>query len=187
MGVYVLLLPELSISILKAFGDKDRIPSEAFRAPRLVCDGPPYLPEKGTYGAICSGDRDGADGTGRAVFVSGEHLQEALFPDALQKPPRQSARQAVPGLEDNARVLGEYRVIRVAQSPAGSSRFSAGYLHNVQPLRFGEIEGGGMQIRPEDLRGLAGLVVVRGHEEGFHPMKSTISASHMVESLVCAR
>jgi hypothetical protein len=44
-----------------------------------------------------------------------------------------------------------------------------------------------MQIRPEDLRGLAGLVVVRGHEEGFHPMKSTISASHMVESLVCAR
>jgi hypothetical protein len=44
-----------------------------------------------------------------------------------------------------------------------------------------------MQIRPEDLGGLPGLVVVGGYEEGFHAMESTIGASYMVESLVCAR
>src|SRR3712207_8852549 len=52
-----------------------------------------YLPDERAHGAVSGGDRDGADGLGRAVFFAGEHPEQTLVPDASQKPLGEGARQ----------------------------------------------------------------------------------------------
>ena len=182
----MLLRTELGVSLRVPVGDEDLIPPEPFGAPGLWRDSPSYRTRERADGSVRRGDRNGAYGPGRPVLIGGEHLQETLVPYSLQKPLGQSPGQSVPALDDKPRILDEYGVIREAQSLAGGNGLGRSDLRDIQGLWFGEVEGDALQLYLEDLGSLPRLVQIGGDEEGFHATESTICASFVVESPVCA-
>ena len=104
--VLMLVLTHLGVREMAPFRDEDRShpnppsPSARARSP------PRPLPED-TY--LRPRDRGRADGARRAV-LAGEHRQDALVADAREEPLGQRTRQAVPGPDDEPRVLDEDRI-----------------------------------------------------------------------------
>ena len=178
---------KLGVGERRPFGYEDGIPPEASFAPRFEWYLPLHRPRKRTNGTVCGGDRDGTDGSSRAVTLGREHLQKTLVPDAPQKPLSQRPRQPVPGLEDEPRVLDEYGGIRVVQNLAGGGGLGSGDPREVQGLQLGEVEGDAVQLYTQDLGGLPSFVWVGGYEQGFHTMESIIRTLLMLESPACAR
>ena len=131
---------KLGVGLRMTLRDEDRVPPEPSFAPGLGWYLPLHLTDKHPHGTVRGSDRDGADGPGRAVALGGEHLQKPLVPDAPQKPFGQRPRQAVPGLEDEPRVLDEYWGIRVVQSLAGGGGLGHGDPREVEGLQLGEVE-----------------------------------------------
>lgn len=178
---------KLGVGRCMTLRNEDLVPPEPSFAPELRRYLPLHLADKRPHGTIRGGDRDGADGSGRAVALGGEHLQKPLVPDAPQKPLGQRPRQTVPGLEDEARVLNEYGGIRVVQDLAGGGGLGYGDPREVEGLQLREVEGDAAQLYTQDLGGLPSFVLVGGYEQGFHTMESIIRALLMLESPACAR
>src|SRR3954452_5934852 len=111
MGDLVFSGAELGVGLRIALGDEDRVPAETLGAPGLMWDLSLHLPGEDAHG-ITGSDSDGADGPGGAVLLVQEHLEETCAPDGGQDPLRQRPRQAVPGSDDEPRILDQYGRVR---------------------------------------------------------------------------
>src|SRR5215211_9280522 len=168
--IFMLVLTHLGVREPAPLRDENRVPPEP-RPPRwlrrdLSRD---LSPE---YMLVPAGvsDRDRADGACRAV-LAGEHPQDALVADAEEEPLGQRPWQAVPGPDDEPRVLDEDRVRRRAKGLAGDMRLVDRYLAEVEGLYLGDIlgpQGGVYELDPKYPLCLAELVLVGGHEDGPH-------------------
>ena len=169
----MLVLTHLGVREMAPFRDEDRVPPEPTLPPRLGRDLSLDLSPEDSQLPPGVRDRDRADGARRAV-LAGEHRQDALVADAREEPLGQRTRQAVPGPDDEPRVLDEDRVRRVAKRLTGGPRFVDGDLCEVEGLYLGDIlgiQGGVYELDPKYPLRLAALVLVGGHEDGSHGAK----------------
>jgi hypothetical protein len=169
----MLVLTHLGVGEMAPFRDEDRVPPEPTLSPRLGRDLPLDLSPEDTHLRPRVRDRDRADGARRAV-LAGEHPEDALVADAREEPLGQRTWQAVPGPDDEPRVLDEDRVRRGAKGLTGGPRFVGGDLCEVESLYLGDIlgiQGGVYELDPKYPLRLAALVLVGGHEDGSHGAK----------------
>jgi hypothetical protein len=169
----MLVLTHLGVGEMAPFRDEDRVPPEPTLSPRLGRDLPLDLSPEDTHLRPRVRDRDRADGARRAV-LAGEHRQDALVADAREEPLGQCTWQAIPGPDDEPRVLDEDRVRRGAKGLTGGPRFVGGDLCEVEGLYLGDIlgiQGGVYELDPKYPLRLAALVLVGGHEDGSHGAK----------------
>jgi hypothetical protein len=168
--IFMLVLTHLGVREPAPLRDEDRVPPEPPNPPRLRRDLSRDLSLENTHIPAGVRNRDRADGACRAV-LAGEHPQDALVADAEEEPLGQRPWQAVPGPDDEPRVLDEDRVRRRAKGLAGDMRLVDRYLAEVEGLYLGDIlgpQGGVYELDPKYPLCLAALVLVGGHEEDSH-------------------